>query len=92
MENYFHLVHRKETKLKRFLKNLHCRIIFSVLIFHSLLTHTQSSWTFLDANEHHLHILFKVSPAMGKLEKKRKEETVQSQESVFDISFSLKDY
>lgn len=29
---------------------------------------------------------------MGKLEKKRKEETVQSQESVFDISFSLKDY
>lgn len=47
---------------------------------------------FLDANAHYLHIPFKFSPAMGKLEKKRKEETVQSQESVFDISFSLKDY
>lgn len=96
MENCFHLVHRNETKLKTFLKNLHCRviswIIFSVLIFHSLLTHTQSSCTFIDVNTHHFHILFKVSPAMGKLEKERKEQTMQSQESVFDFSFSLKDY
>lgn len=74
MENYFHLVDREETKLKPFLKNLHCRVIsqitFSVLIFCSLLTHTHSSCTFLYANAHHLHILFKISPTMGKLEEK----------------------
>lgn len=54
-------------------------------------THTKFLHIY-DVNTHHLHILFKVSPAMGKLEKERKEQTMQSQESVFDFSFSLKDY
>lgn len=52
--------------------------------------HTQSSYAFIDVNAHHLHILFKVSPVLEELRKKREKQNMQSWESVFDISFFSK--